>query len=151
MLIGPKRKAQLAALREKNKKQRQEKTAAHATPTQSFPMVFARYLPPTQASHFSVALALPLLPIPTQATTTAAATVDTITVADALTTADALATADAIAVADALATADAIAAAQAQELAVKVLTTFASLEEERAQAHARNGHQHQLILTNQRW
>ena len=139
MLIGPKRKAQLAALREKNKKQRQEKTAAHATPTQSFPMVFARYLPPTQASHFSVALALPLLPIPTQATTTAAATVDTITVADALTTADALATADAIA------------AAQAQELAVKVLTTFASLEEERAQAHARNGHQHQLILTNQRW
>ena len=33
-------------------------------------------------------------------------------------------------------TADAIAAAQAQELAVEVLTTFASLEEERVQAHA---------------
>ena len=32
--------------------------------------------------------------------------------------------------------ADAIAAAQAQELAVEVLTTFASLEEELAHAHA---------------
>ena len=134
MPIGPKRKAQLAALREENKKREQEKTAAHATPTQSFPIVFARPLPPTQASQFSVALALPLLPIPTQATTTAAATADTIT------TADAIAVADAMAAADAMATADAIAAAQAQELAVEVLTTFASLEEERAQAHMhRNG------------
>lgn len=34
-------------------------------------------------------------------------------------------------------TADAIAAAQAQELAVEVLTTFASLEEERAHAPER--------------
>lgn len=101
MPIGPIRKEYLAALR----KQKQEKTAAHATPAQSFPMVFAQPLPPTQVSQFYVALALPLLPIPTQATTAAA-------------------------------TVDAIAAAQAQELAVEVLTSFASIEEERAQAHA---------------